>query len=93
MAYSVNSHSETGPCPQGCLRGREGGQKEGGKEKNRRGSLSVELPDLLLKRSVTARDGVCVCPTSLFWFISGQVWLREGMEGDLLGVTSTGDPE
>lgn len=31
--------------------------------------------------------------TSLLWFISGQAWLSEGMEGDLLGVTSTGEPE
>ncbi len=40
---------------------------------------------------------VCVCcvhvGTSLLWFISGQAWLSEGMEGDLLGVTSTGEPE
>lgn len=39
----------------------------------------------------------CVCRvhvgTSLLWFISGQAWLSEGMEGDLLGVTSTGEPE
>lgn len=31
--------------------------------------------------------------TSLLWFISGQAWLSEGMEGDLLGVTSTGEAE
>lgn len=31
--------------------------------------------------------------TSLLWFISGHVWFSEGMEGDLLGVTSTGDDE
>lgn len=31
--------------------------------------------------------------TSLLWFISGQAWLSDGMEGDLLGVTSTGEPE
>lgn len=31
--------------------------------------------------------------TSLLWFISGQAWFSEGMEGDLLGVTSTGEPE
>lgn len=31
--------------------------------------------------------------TSLLWFISGQAWLSEGIEGDLLGVTSTGDAE
>lgn len=31
--------------------------------------------------------------TSLLWFISGQAWLSDGTEGDLLGVTSTGEPE
>lgn len=31
--------------------------------------------------------------TSLLWFISGHAWLSEGMEGDLLGGTSTGDAE
>lgn len=31
--------------------------------------------------------------TSLLWFISGQAWFSDGMEGDLLGVTSTGDAE
>lgn len=31
--------------------------------------------------------------TSLLGFISGQAWFSEGMEGDLLGVTSTGEPE
>lgn len=29
----------------------------------------------------------------MLWFISGHAWLREGMEGDLLGVTSTGEEE
>lgn len=47
-------------------------------------------------------NSVCVCAfvwcgvhvgTSLLWFISGQAWLSEGMEGDLLGVTSTGEAE
>lgn len=31
--------------------------------------------------------------TSLFWLSSGQFWFREGMEGDLFGVTSTGEAE
>lgn len=36
----------------------------------------------------------CECAeTSLLWFISGQAWLSEGMEGDLLGGTSTGEAE
>lgn len=28
----------------------------------------------------------------MVWLSSGQVWFSEGMEGDLLGVTSTGEP-
>lgn len=31
--------------------------------------------------------------TSLLWLSSGQFWFREGMEGDLFGVTSTGEAE
>lgn len=44
---------------------------------------------------ITTSNHVCCVHvgTSLLWFISGQAWLSEGMEGDLLGVTSTGEPE
>lgn len=47
--------------------------------------------------SAFKKGGFQVCcvhaKTSLLWFISGQAWLSEGMEGDLLGGTSTGEPE
>lgn len=41
------------------------------------------------------KDVICCMhvETSLLWFISGHAWLSEGIEGDLLGVTSTGDAE
>lgn len=54
---------------------------------NKHGAYSVG------ERKFDFMSFVCKSKTSLLWFISGQAWLSEGREGDLLGVTSTGEPE
>lgn len=49
--------------------------------------------NMVFKVSVKGKVWCVHVETSLLWFISGQAWLSEGIEGDLLGVTSTGEPE
>lgn len=49
--------------------------------------------NMAFKVSVKGKVWWAYVETSLLWFISGQAWLSEGIEGDLFGVTSTGEPE